>query len=124
MVVQLITALGPNDPDDGDEGRQQRGLAIAALTKIEQTRIGYKVPSQSNNGTYVVCVDAEPFCSCPDFEHRQEACKHVYAVQYTIEREAHEDGSTTVTETIQASQWHIYNDAQTHANRATHPQWA
>lgn len=24
---QFITVLGPNDPDDGDEGRQSRGLA-------------------------------------------------------------------------------------------------
>ena len=23
--VSFITALGPNDPDDGDDGRQQRG---------------------------------------------------------------------------------------------------
>ena len=114
MLAQMITALGPNDPDDGDEGRQQRGMAIAAITKIEQTRIGYKVPSQSNNGTYVVSLNGETFCSCPDFERRQQACKHVYAVQYTIERETHVDGSTTITETVHASQWHIYNDAQTH----------
>ena len=25
---RLITALGPNDPDDGDQGRQLRGLAV------------------------------------------------------------------------------------------------
>ena len=27
MRQELITALGPDDPDDGDEGRRQRGLA-------------------------------------------------------------------------------------------------
>ena len=115
---QLYSTVAPwPGQDDGDEGRQRRGIAIATLTKIEQTRIGYKVPSQSGNGTYVVSLDDEPFCTCPDFEKRQQPCKHVYAVQFTIERETHEDGSTTVTKTIQVtetSQWHIYNEAQTH----------
>ncbi len=44
----LVTALGPDDPDDGDAGRQMRGLAIAALTtNIRKNRLGYAVPSQS-----------------------------------------------------------------------------
>ena len=29
------------DQDDGEAGRQQRGLAIAAITKIERNRLGY-----------------------------------------------------------------------------------
>ena len=29
MVNQPITALGPGDKDDGDPGRQTRGMAIA-----------------------------------------------------------------------------------------------
>ena len=82
MVAQMITSLGPNDPDDSEEGRQQRGIGIAALTKIEQTRIGYKVPSQSGRGTYVVSLDDEPFCTCPDFEKHHQPCEHVYAVQF------------------------------------------
>ena len=46
------TALGPGDPDDGDLGRQQRGLAIAALLQehIRPDPLGYKVTSQSGNG--------------------------------------------------------------------------
>ena len=48
------TALGPHDPDDGDQGRQQRGLAIAILAQehIRPDKFGYKVPSQSGNGVY------------------------------------------------------------------------
>ena len=46
-----VTALGPEDPDDGDQGPQMRGMAIAAKVHIEKTRIGYKVPSQSGNGS-------------------------------------------------------------------------
>ena len=66
--VSFLTALGPNDPDDGDAGRQQRGMAIAAVVPIQKNRLGYQVPSQSGNGSYVVSVDDEPFCTCPDFE--------------------------------------------------------
>ena len=83
MDLALIpTALGPNDPDDGEEGRKQRGLAIAALVPIKRNRLGYQIPSQSDNGSYVVNLDDEPFCSCPDFEKRQEPCKHIYATSY------------------------------------------
>ena len=90
---QLYSTVAPwPGQDDGDEGRQRRGIAIATLTKIEQTRIGYKVPSQSGNGIYVVSLDDEPFCTCPDFEKRPERCKHVYAVEFTVQREDEVDG--------------------------------
>ena len=90
MVNQAFTAtaLAPGDPDDGDAGRQQRGMAIAARVSIEKNRLGYKVPSQSGNGSYVVNVDDDPFCTCPDFEKRQERCKHVYAVEFTVHRDS------------------------------------
>ena len=61
MSTAMKTALGPNDPDDGDEGRQRGGIAIAAIAKIQRNRIGYKVPSQSGTGTYVVSLDDSPF---------------------------------------------------------------
>ena len=96
METQILTALGPNDPDDGQAGRLQRGMAIAALVPIEKNRLGYKVPSQSGNGSYVVTVDDEPFCTCPDFERRQQPCKHLYAVEFTIQREERPDGTTGV----------------------------
>ena len=84
------TALGPGDPDDGDAGRQQRGIAIAAHTKNFRytPRLGYRVPSQSNGGSYVVVLDdVEPLCSCPDYEKRQRSCKHIYATLIIVERE-------------------------------------
>ena len=65
MDLNPVLALGPDDPDDGDEGRQQRGLAIAALVTVTKTPVGYRVPSQSGNGSYIVNTDDEPFCSCP-----------------------------------------------------------
>ncbi len=66
--TRQLTALGPDAIDDGDAGRQQRGMAIAALTPVVKNKLGYKVPSQSGSGSYVVNLDGEPFCTCPDFE--------------------------------------------------------
>ena len=87
-----VTALGPSDPDDGDLGRQRRGLAIAALVPIKRVSVGYKVPSQSGNGTYIVNLEPEPYCSCPDFDN-YHLCKHCYAVAYKVERETRANGS-------------------------------
>ena len=84
--------------DDSDAGRQQRGMAIAAVSRLEKNRLGYKVPSQSGNGSYVVSVDDGPFCTCPDFEARQDRCKHIYAVEFTIQREERPDGTTIETQ--------------------------
>ena len=115
--TQTITALGPNDPDDGPAGRQQRGMAIAALARVEKNKLGYKVPSQSGNGSYIVNVDGDPFCSCPDFEKRQQPCKHVYAVELIIQREERPDGVTIETKAVRVTyrqDWPAYNAAQTH----------
>ena len=116
MEPQLVTALGPGDPDDGDPGRQARGMAIAALVQIEKSRIGYKVPSQSGAGSYVVNVDDDPICTCPDFEKRQVRCKHVYAVEYVIQRQEQADGSAIETKAMRVTysqDWPAYNAAQT-----------
>ena len=116
-MEKLVLALGPNDPDDGPEGRRQRGMAIAAQVRIDKHRLGYKVPSQSGNGSYVVNVDGEPFCSCPDLEKRQERCKHIFAVDFIIQREERPNGVTIETKAIRVTyrqDWPAYNAAQTH----------
>ncbi|MGA2159130.1 MAG: transposase [Dehalococcoidia bacterium] len=98
--------------------REEKGLVIAATSKIEKNKLGWKVPSQSGNGTYVVNLDhGEPFCTCPDFEARHLPCKHIHAVEYVIQRETKPDGTVTVTEAIKVTynqEWHTYNEAQTH----------
>lgn len=38
----------------------------------------WAVPSCSGEGLYLVDLCAET-CGCPDFEHREENCKHIYA---------------------------------------------
>ena len=91
--LQFITALQPDAPDDGDAGRRQRGLAIAALSKIEEVSKGYRVPSQSSRrGVYYVDKNLDaPSCDCPDFELRRQPCKHFYAALVTVQREQGED---------------------------------
>ena len=117
MVTQQLppTALGPTDPDDGDQGRQLRGMAIAAQVQIKQSRLGYKVPSQSENGAYIVNVDGDPYCSCPDFEKRDQPCKHIYAVDLAIQRDDTTPSALVVpnTQPIKYGQdWTAYNQAQ------------
>jgi transposase len=100
------------------DAREEKGLVIAATSKIEQNKLGWKVPSQSGNGSYIVNLDhGTPFCSCPDFEKRQQPCKHIHAVEYVIQRETKLDGTVTYTQSVKVSctqEWTPYNQAQTH----------
>ena len=71
------------------DGREQRGLEIAATKKLtpERARSGSSRRSAAT-GTYVVDpAEPKPTCSCPDYEDRREPCKHVFAVEFTIRRE-------------------------------------
>ena len=100
--------------------REQRGLAIAALCKIDKQDGAWVVPSQSGGGTYKVVHDGtNPRCTCQDFEIRGGKCKHIFAVEYTIQREVHPDGSETLTRTMTVvekvtykQEWPAYNLAQ------------
>ncbi len=97
--------------------REQRGLAIAATCKLTKRSDFWLVPSQSTRDQYIVrrpCTD-NPHCTCPDHETRGIKCKHVFAVEITIRREQHTDGSvtTTVVRKTYAQNWTAYNAAQT-----------
>ena len=67
------------------DGREQRGLEIAATKKLKRKGDLWLVPSQGGHGTYVV-DPATPECSCPDFEDRRERCKHVFAASKFLHR--------------------------------------
>jgi predicted nucleic acid-binding Zn finger protein len=100
--------------------RQERGRQIAATAKITKRDRGtWIVPSQSDKGRYAETITKQgKFCTCPDFELRQQPCKHVFAVQYVLFRETTTNGdSTTVKETAAvrvtyAQNWPAYNAAQ------------
>ena len=116
----IVTALGPNDSDDGDAGRQMRGMTIAALGGVTPNRIGYSVASQSGNGKYVVTIgedESSVFCSCSDFEKRERACKHIHAVLFSLKRDSRAQRQVAVTGTVRPTypqNWPAYNMAQTH----------
>jgi transposase len=100
------------------DARQERGLVIATTSRIEKNLLGWKVPSQSGNGTYIVNLDhGKPFCTCPDYEKRGLPCKHIHAVEFVIQRETKPDGTTTYTQSVKVTctqEWTSYNQAQTH----------
>lgn len=105
------------------DARQQKALIIAATARIENRENGWRVPSQSQYGAaYTVAVgDAGSRCTCPDFEERQMACKHVIAVEIVIKRETAPDGTVTETRAARVTysqNWPAYNAAQTSEKEA------
>ncbi len=104
--------------------RQQKGLQIAATKKLTQSGNRWFVPSQSGQRgeSYVVVPDvSNPQCNCPDHELRQVKCKHIFAVEFVIQREFtfnEETQTETMTEIVTVKQtykqeWTAYNQAQT-----------
>jgi len=70
------------------EARKMRGQAIAEvetnIRRIDETE--YRVKSQSGNGEYqVVSTEAGWYCSCPDAMTRVIKCKHIFAVELSLE---------------------------------------
>lgn len=103
--------------------REQRGLVIAATSKIDRKGGNWLVPSASGKGKYEVCLgenEDECTCTCPDHETRRQKCKHIYAVEIAYRREQGEDGSITETKSITITEtrktypqnWKAYNAAQ------------
>lgn len=94
--------------------RAIRGAEIAERFRVRQDGDSWIVPSQSGDGRYRVYPD-EQRCTCPDHSTRQLRCKHLFAVEYTIERQSHPDGTETVTEAVRVTysqDWSSYNAAQ------------
>lgn len=104
--------------------REQKGLEIAAKSKLQRSGDRWFVPSQTNGRTYYTVKPdtVKPHCSCPDFEVRQLRCKHLFAVEFVIQREFTYNEQTqtqTCTETVTvrktySQEWSAYNQAQTH----------
>jgi len=92
------------------DARKQRGIEITAKSKLQKSGDRWFVPSQTGHrGTYYTVKPdpAKPQCSCPDFELRQLRCKHLFAVEYVIQREFtfNEDTQTnTLPETVTVKQ--------------------
>ena len=64
------------------ETREARGIALHRSRghEIREVEPGiHRVPSSTGRGFYRVDLERET-CECPDHEHRQARCLHVYAV--------------------------------------------
>ena len=105
------------------DAREEKGLQIAATKKLIQSGNRWFVPSQTGNRgeSYTVKPDPRnPQCNCPDHELRQIKCKHIFAVEFVIQREFtfnEETQTETMTETVTVKQtykqeWPAYNAAQ------------
>ena len=97
--------------------RQERGLLIAKTSRIVKTEKGWKVPSQSGNGTYLVVSNGfEATCNCPDHEKRNCKCKHIYAVEFIVTKEVDNKGNMTIIQTVRKTyrqEWSSYDKATT-----------
>lgn len=101
------------------DARQQRGLVIAAICKLNKTDGHWLVPSQSGAERIYKVKPEEQTCTCPDHEEAGHKCKHIFAVEFVIQRELFADGTVNVTESITFTQkvtykqpWRAYNKAQ------------
>jgi len=88
-----------------DELRRQRGRIIASLCYVRPDGKDnrYRVPSQTGAFQYLVSIDPkkgpEWRCDCKDYETRQKPCKHIYAVEFVIEREKNAGSPTPAVAT-------------------------
>jgi transposase len=98
------------------EQRQARAFHIAATTALAPANGRWRVPSQTGTGVYTVTVTADGswFCSCPDHEETLAPCKHIQAVEITIQREAGKAGEkfSEVVKMTYSQNWSAYNAAQ------------
>lgn len=114
--------------------RQVRGLELAETVNIRPMGKGvgkWVVPSASSSARYTVDLNSSKRCTCPDFDLRRCKCKHIFAVEYTIEKQRKivttsqtVKGKTTKTQTVTetvtiikrptySQNWPAYNAAQT-----------
>lgn len=95
--------------DDGEKGmtpqspsfdaRKARGQQIAQVEsnvrRIDANE--YRVRSQSGNGEYAVySTESGWYCSCPDATTRSVKCKHIYAVELSLELRRRIENATRV----------------------------
>ena len=96
---------------------QSKAFHIAATTALAPHNGRWKVPSQTGQGSYDVAVNSDGawHCTCPDHEERLADCKHIMAVEVTIQRETGTGGKPSYSETVKmtySQNWKAYNAAQ------------
>lgn len=109
-----VISMSTLDATTAVDPREQRGLQIAATSKIVRQGEEWLVPSQSGKGDYRVNLD-EQRCNCPDHEVRHTRCKHIIAAEIIYKGETAPDGTVTETKSVKViytQDWPNYNLAQ------------
>ena len=101
------------------DAREQRGIIIAALCKLNRTKEGWLVPSQSGAERIYRVSAEQQTCTCPDHQESGFKCKHIWAVEITMKREYRADGTIIETKSMTFTEkktykqnWPAYNLAQ------------
>ncbi len=97
------------------DGRQQRGMQIAAVGGASGSGGLWQVVSQSHPRKRYAVNPFSGQCTCPDNTETGLRCKHVWAVTFTMTAEVEADGSATITRTARmtySQEWSTYNRAQ------------
>lgn len=94
--------------------RKQKGLEIAATTRLRRKGTLWLVPSQSGKGDhYSVAYNGDKSsCSCADHEIEKAKCKHIHAVEFTLARTRPTPKAAPKRQTY-GQNWTNYNAAQT-----------
>lgn len=100
--------------------------ADSRVAKVLGSPGEYVVPSQSGRGLYRVKIGSESgapdTCTCPDFEERRAACKHIYLVRFDLRAEDEEspppkESRVPSPPVSPKRDWSIYNESQTEEYR-------
>src|ERR1700676_4500381 len=91
----LIVDMFDKYPEMAMTPREERGLVIAAVCKLNKTPDGWLVPSQSKGETVYTVDPIKQTCTCPDHQEAGHKCKHIFAVEFTVKREYNPDGTVT-----------------------------
>src|SRR5438270_95069 len=101
------------------DAREQRGLVIAALCKLNRTEEGWLVPSQTGTDRIYRVDPQKQTCTCPDHQEAGFKCKHLFAVEITMKREYRPDGTVVETKSVKFTEqktytqnWPAYDRAQ------------
>jgi transposase len=100
--------------------REQRGIILAAMTKIVPQNGLWVVPSQTTpSKSYLVNLQLGT-CTCEDFKEWSQKCKHMHAAEIVARREGLHTASLTRAQEVEFAErktyrqnWPAYNLAQT-----------
>ena len=94
MILNILKGKAMN-------AREERGLTIAALCKLNKTPDCWLVPSQTETDRVYRVDPVKQTCTCPDpCGSRSQVQASLSAVEFTAKREYHEDGTVTDTQSI------------------------